>query len=241
MNTLMEEHKKHLNSSVRDYLARAGVHRDFIEWDEEKQAWKYPVSSFGPDTQEDVEYYVKMLPLFVPGLKVVGSALEDCRFTKKNGYIWFTWSWLAMRVRYEELLKEYGAADERLAFQECSGKYKRKQLNLPGIVKTEPCGTISNFGERCIFSLYTAYGINQIEHGFALRITQPNHGGLEAIPHSNQRCEVGDDWWLVGSRGDSSKILALEIQASPLDSLVKENLLFNLRNINSSYLPKESS
>lgn len=240
----MEEHKKHVDSRVRDYLARAGVHRNFIEWDEEKQAWKYPVSSFGPvgpDTQEDVEHYVKMLPLFVPGLKVVGSALEDCRFTKKNGYVWFTWSWQAMRARYEELLKEYGAADERLAFEECSGKYERKQLSLPGLVKTESHSTVSDLDERYIFSSYTAYGISQIEHGFCVRIIHSNRGGLEAIPHSNQRCEVGDDWWLVGSRGDSPEILALEIQAAPLDSLVKENLLFNLRNINSSSLPEESS
>lgn len=233
--------KKNIDTRVRDYLARAGVHRDFIDWDEDKQAWKYPVSFFGPDTQEDVERYIKMLPLFVPGLMVVGSGLEDCRFTKKNGYVWFTWSWQAMRARYEELLAEYGVADERLAFEECSGKYERKQPSLPGIVKTEPHGTVSNFGERCIFSSYTAYGISQIEHGFALRILHPNRGGLEAIPHSNQRCEVGDEWWLVGSRGDSPEILALEIQASPLEPLVKENLLFNLRNIRSSSSQEESS
>ncbi len=62
-----------VDSRVRDYLARASIHRNDIVWNEEQQCWDYPISSYlrdKRDTQEDLDHYVKLLPLAVPGLKV---------------------------------------------------------------------------------------------------------------------------------------------------------------------------
>lgn len=50
----------------------------------------------------------------------------------------------------------------------------------------------------------------------------------------NSGAEVGDSWWLVGSRGDSLEVMSLEIQGSPLEAHVKANLLYNLGNYRSN-------
>jgi hypothetical protein len=144
--------------------------------------------------------------------------------------IWFTWSREAMWARYKAIFEEFGVADERLAYMECSGTYKRKQPSLPGIVYPEPQST----GGGGVFAGWTTYGLQRMDAGFAARITSPNRGGPDAIPFSSQLCEVGDEWWLVGSKGDSEEVMSLEIQGSPLDERTKENLLYNLRNYRQS-------
>lgn len=205
---------------VRDYLARYGIHRNQIPWDPEKGAWKYPLDHFGgPVAQGVVDGYCVDLCMVVPGLSVVEA---DSR------YIWFTWSRDAMWDRLQEVFREYGAADERLAYMPCSGVLEGPQTRL-GFVQVEPAGTSS----PGFYSGYTQTGLRLMERGFIRRIREPNRGGPEAIPFSSQRCTVGDHWWLVGSRGDSLEVLQLEIQGSPLEPRVKENLLLNLGNYRS--------
>jgi hypothetical protein len=205
-----------------------------MPWREDKQAWEYPIESYGicwhsDDTQEALDECVRMLPLYVPGLKVVGSELtERTRRNPRRGCVWFTWSRDAMWERYEELFKQYGVADERLAFEECSGIYVRRQPSLPGTIYTEP-RVKASFGG---ISGWTRNGLMAMERAFIHRICSPNKGGPEASASSSLRCEVGDSWWLVGTRGDSPEVLDLEIQASPLEPHVKENLLYNLHTRN---------
>jgi len=228
--------KKYVPEIVRSYLAKMGMHRDHMYWNEEKSAWNYPVGFWGKDTEESVARYVETLPLVVPGLVVVASGLKaSIHYRGENdGTVWFTWNEEDMWARIQKIFDEYGVADERLAYRKCSGSYTRTQPSLPGTVQTEPQGTSSSLGDgRYFATAYTQYGLSEMNGAFAQRIMEPNRGGPYAIPFSNQRCEVGDDWWLVGSKGDSPEIMSLEIQGSPLDSRTKINLLYNLKNCRS--------
>lgn len=222
---MKDKEKKYIDPTVRSYLARNWKCRNWIDWDEEKKAWKYPIETAlyynDDETQEDLDKYARTLPLNVPGLKVVDSILTERKFRsdRRRGYVWFTWSRKAMWNRIEEVFKKYGVADERLDYIKCSGKIipENGQLRLPGIIEQN---------ERA----YTVYGLKKIDHGFCHRILQPNKGGPEAIPFESQRCIVGNEWWYVGSKGDSLEIMTHEIMASPLDARTQDNLLYNLKN-----------
>jgi len=221
-----------VGNDVRSFMARAGIHRSQIRWHEEYSAWQYPVRHLRRecDTQEDVEYSLDILPKAVPGIKIVHSELTPKGNYRRQGFVYFRWNRKDMKARYKELFEKYGVADERLEYTICSGTYERAQPSLPGIPHQSPQGTISRAGELTVMAGWTAYGISQMDHSFGIRICNPHRGGLEANPHSSWRTEVGDEWWLTGSKGDSPEILKLEIMASPLPDYVQANLLENLKN-----------
>jgi hypothetical protein len=209
---------------IGHYLARVSMFQ-LVVWDDEKQLWKYKVNHSNKDS-EQYRYCIKMLPLAVPGLNIIETEVIKNKYNNEDSVnILFTWDKQAMERRYKELFEEYGAADERRSYMKCSGRVNRKQLSLPGVVYTESQTKVYSD----IFVAWTHHGVLLMDSAFTNRIMYPNRGGLQACPHSNWRCEVGDDWWLVGSRGDSADILELEIQASCLEQKYKENLLFNLR------------
>jgi len=230
------DHKRTPGEDVSHYLARAWSHRH-CPWDSKHNAYRFACDDYDREkaSQERVERYVKLLPLWVPGLKVVRSELHK-RF---GGFVWFTWNREAMYARLREIYEEHGAADERLLYMTCSGKVElsKGQLRLPGVVEVEPRGrrTIVDWSGsghlRAIESAYTGWGLKLIDSGFCNRIMHPNRGGPTAEWFSNRKCEVGNEWWLVGTRGDSPDVLSLEIQAAPLSDQVKENLLYNLENL----------
>jgi len=225
------EKDKHLPRVPGDYMARMGMFRS-IGFDSEAEAWRYPLDramcSYDDETQEDLDHYVEHLPLVVPGLEVVEAELRAGRTCGLRGWLWFTWSRDAMWARIREVLAEYGVADERLAYMQCSGVIEPRegQMTLPGVVIPERRVTSSG----PVMAAWTVWGLKTIDSGFCQRICHPDRGGPGAIPYSSRRCVVGNDWWLVGSRGDSKAILSLEIQASPLDVRTQANLLDNLRN-----------
>jgi hypothetical protein len=230
--------KKYAPETVRRYLARGGRCRNGMEWDNEVGAFQYDVHTVyvrEDTTQKDVDSTAKVLPFVVPGLKVVRAELRRSRSYKDTGIVWFTWDRESMWARYRELFEEYGAADERLAYQQCSGTVYSPdgQQRIPGVVDVEPRST----GGWGIGAAWTRYGLMQMDGGFCHRILDPNRGGLEAVPHGSQRATVGNEWWLVGSRGDSPEVLSLEIQGSPLHDETKENLLYNLGNCYGDHLP----
>ncbi len=229
MNTVTKlEPETPVPETVRHYLARAGMNRDYTRFDHEAKAWRYPVDLRGyeDETQEKVDHYAKMLPLVVPGLKVVDARLDRWRENALRGSIWFTWNRDAMWARIREIFDEYGVADERIAYRECSGEVYMPdgQHNLPGVLEIEPYATENTLG----FTSYTPGALQQIDSGFCQRIKDPNKGGPDAEMF-NRSCVVGNEWWLVATRGDSAEVLTLEIQGSPLDAQTKENLLYNLK------------
>jgi len=212
---------------VRSFLARQGKHRDRMEW--EYGTIRYPVNTptvrlDREATLEELDEYMRLLPLVVPGLKVVRGEIQESRLCGPCSYLWFTWSQEAMWARYLALAARYGVADPRLEYMQCSGRREGKfQLNLPGMPEVEPAVR----GGRFIQSSWTRYGLMLMDSGFCQRIMYPNRGGPDCIPF-NQEVEDGLDWWLVGSRGDSPEVLELEIKASPLPDRTKTNLLYNL-------------
>jgi len=213
---------------MTDYMARMGVCR-LIMFDSEVEAWRYPLdtanSIYDDETQEDLDYYIGHLPLVVPGLSVVKAGLSGNRL---RGHIWFTWDLKAMWARIREVFGLYGVADERLAYMQCSGEVapREGQMMLPGVVIPERRVTSSG----PMTAAWTEWGLMTMDGSYCKRICHPDRGGPGAIPFSSQRCEVGNEWWLVGSRGDSEDVMTLEIQGSPLDGRTKDNLLLNLRN-----------
>ena len=228
----MSDDQPHVHRYVTSYLAQNGRNRN-LYWDEKAEAWPYPVKAHfdDPDTQIDVNKCAKMLPLVVPGLKVVKSELrKPGKFDRGSyGIVWFTWGREAMWERFEELWNEYGVADERLAFMDCSGiDTWKKQTSLPGVVHPTPYSTGFTVADRMFWSSYTPYGLNVIESAFCNRIQFPNCGGPEARGSESLRCRIGDEWWLVGSRGDAVEVMTLEVDGSPLSQEVKDNLILNL-------------
>jgi len=210
------------------FLARRGLSRDRATVEEDGTI-KYPVDTFMHEaTEEELAWYVERLPLVVPGLEVVRTAREPNPW-KKGGFrstVWFTWSYEAMRARYEDLVARHGIADPRLDFMECGGEREGTyQLTLDGMPEPEPV----SHGGAGIFVSWTAFGLAAMDGGFAMRIMEPNTGGPDHIPF-DQVVEYGTEWWLVGSRGDSFEVMEIEILASPLDNRTKDNLLYNLRN-----------
>lgn len=224
---------KHMTSyAPRDYMARMWMHRDDIGYDPEVKAWRYSIRtairSYEDETQEDLDDYVERLPLVVPGLKVVKALLHKHHARDvARGYIWFTWTRKAMWARMREIFDEFRVADERLAYMVCRGVIEPRngQLRLPGVVRQE--GVVTSRG--IVTAAWTPWGLQRMDGGFCRRISSPDRGGLAAIPYGDRQCVVGNEWWYVGSRGDSEAIMTLEIQASPLDGRTQENLLDNLK------------
>jgi hypothetical protein len=213
---------------VTDYLANRSMAQT-IRMDEEvggylyhvkpRQGWHGPVDV----KPEKVEELVEKLPLVVPGLKVVKNL-----FFKKKGR--------AMWERIAQVYDEHGVADERVAYMTTRGvEQGAQQLRLPGVVEVAPraTGSVTSTGSIGKFvniqSSWTGWGLKVIESGFIQRIREPNLGGPGAYPYRN-RVIVGNEWWFVGSRGDSPEMLELEIQGSPLLDKTKMNLLENLAN-----------
>lgn len=208
---------------IRYYLARMGYNRDHIVMDE--GAWRYPVDSFlEGSSQELLDRYEELLPQVVPGLCVARAGFLDSRVVGRRGYLWFSWTLDGMWRRIREVFEEYGVSDERLAYSLCSGVLNKIQLRLPGMVEPE------SRSKRIagVFASWTQYGLQNMDSGFCQRIREPDRGGPGTTPYASQRCVVGDDWWLVGTRGDSMEVMSLEILGSPLDARTKENLLTNL-------------
>jgi len=228
--------RRSIPETVRHYLARMGMNRNNMEWEgeEAREEIRYPVAHLDPGTEEDIAYYVRMLPLVVPGLRVTRSGWWVPKYGKTGrGSVWFTWSREAMRARYQEVFEEFGVADERLAYMTCSGKVERPrpQRRLPGLdFDVEPQIRQAAVADRVFAAAYTVGGLKTIDSEFCTRICHPDRGGPDAIWFSQRRVVMDDEWWLVGSRGDSLEVMEIEIQASPLDDRTKENLLYNLRN-----------
>jgi hypothetical protein len=195
--------------------------------DNEDGQWRYPVRTFLQkcDTEEALADHAELLTLVVPGLCVQHTELRAGR-REREGYIWFTWSREGMWERIRECFEEFGVADERLAYLECSGTLQGSQRRLPGVVEPEPRIKCSGF----VTAAWTRYGLQEMDSGFCQRIMQPDRGGPRVVPYASQRCVSGNEWWLVGTRGDSEEVMAQEIEGSPLDAGTKENLLFNLAN-----------
>lgn len=234
------DHKKPYPETIRQYLARAGMNRDRVSWDEDVQAWRMSVNFLRDLSEEQFIEWVRKLPLVVPGLSVVKKLCEEASWpTKMNMFVWFTWSEDAMWARLQEVFQEYGVTDERLAYKKCEGKLQPLdgQQRLPGIVEVEPRGRIGQIGGRGFFSSWTAWGLQIIESAFCHRIMYPDRGGPE-VAHYNEQCIVGNHWWLVGTKGDSEEIMTLEILASPLSEEVKENLILNLKEFRASKDPE---
>ena len=164
---------------------------------------------------------------YVPGLEIVGEFTEKDKYTEKDlRWARFQWSRTLMEKRLKELYEQTGVADERPTYQICSGVVTwPPQLNLPHIVETPPRASCS----PGLLVAWTDWGLCEIESGFCTRIQYPNKGGPTAVPY-NERVTVGNEWWLVGTKGDSLEIMTLEIEGSPLSQKIKENLLLNLRN-----------
>ena len=218
-----------LSEIVTDYMARGRIHRDHIK-KEGADLWCYPLDT-APDmhrdeTQESLDYYAERLSLVVPGLQVTRSSLQKNSDSPFRGYIWFTWSIDAMWARIREVFEKYGVADERLDYMKCSGKLEGKQLRLPGFIEPES----RHESLPGLYHGWTVHGLMKMDSGFSHRIKHPDLGGPEAIPFCSQCCVVGNEWWRVGSKGDSKEVLAQEIGASPLEERTKENLLCNLNN-----------
>lgn len=141
-----------------------------------------------------------------------------------------------MWQRYRDLYEEYGVADERLAYQTCRGKVTPRggQQRLPGVAEIEPYST----RDAGFFASWTPHALRLMDGGFCHRLCYPNTGGPDAVPFGEQRVVVGDEWWLVGTRGDSADTLAHEIECSPLSQVTKENLLDNLKHVDFSEPPQ---
>jgi len=232
--------KRYPGETIRGYLARRGMHRG-APWDHEHGGFRYPVHDWLDNrqdgTQEGLDHYAERLPLVVPGLEVVHTSLGRRRPDERlRGHVWFTWSEEAMWARIAQVFDQYGVADERLAYCECAGTIETPggQQALPGVVDVETRvrgGMISCAGHpRYLYTAYTAWGLTLIESAFIQRIQHPDRGGPGTQSAGDRECLVGNEWWLVGTRGDSAEVMALEIRGSPLDDRVKENLLMNMGN-----------
>lgn len=212
--------------TVRHFLATRGMHRDVwgLHMDPSGDGTIRFVAKHTEATQDDLDKYNKKLPLVVPGLEVVRTSLERNR-TFMRAVLGFRWSYEAMDARYEDIVARHGVADPRLDYMECSGKREGDyQLTLTGMPEVEPRAR----GGGGFFIAWAPLGLAMMDQGFIQRICDPNKGGPDCIPF-DQTVKYQHDWWLVGSRGDSEEVMTLEILASPLEDVTKDNLLFNLR------------
>ena len=189
--------------------------------------------------ERDTDYYTRMLPKIIPGLTVTDTNCTPLHLSDGwIGHVTFTWTPEAMASRYKDVLDEFGVADERLGYKECVTASYRKQLTLPGIAPTaEPKRRCRYTQGRSFDARWTTSGLQEIDSGFINRILNPNmkgvahrdHGGVSHIPF-DMWVDDGSQRWLTGSRGDGVEVLTFEIQSSPLDQKVKDNLIHNLRN-----------